>query len=90
VLARFIPVIRTVINPLIGVLEVPARTFVVWQVIGGLIWSLGVTLAGWQLGTHIHNVDHYLLPIIAVIVVVSLIPVALEMLRARRHSGLAP
>jgi membrane-associated protein len=90
VLARFIPVIRTVINPLIGVLEVPARTFVLWQVIGGLIWSLGVTLAGWQLGTHIHNVDHYLLPIIAVIVVVSLIPVALEILRARRQSEVAP
>jgi membrane-associated protein len=83
VLARFIPVVRTVLNPLAGVLRVPVRTFTVWQVAGGLVWSLGLTLAGYALGSHIPNIDHYLLPIVAVIVVVSVIPVALE---ARRHA----
>jgi membrane-associated protein len=84
VLARFIPVVRTVLNPLAGILEVPARTFLLWQAVGGLIWSIGVTLAGYALGSSIPNIDKYLLPIIAVIVVVSLIPLALELLRARR------
>jgi membrane-associated protein len=83
VLARFIPVVRTVLNPLAGVLGVPIRTFTVWQVAGGLVWSVGLTLAGYALGSHIPNIDHYLLPIVAVIVVVSLIPVALEL---RRHA----
>jgi len=84
VLARFIPVVRTVLNPLAGVLHVPARVFTLWQILGGLLWSVGVVLAGFWLGSHIRNVDRYLLPIIALIVVVSLIPLALEVLRARR------
>jgi membrane-associated protein len=84
VLARFIPVVRTVLNPLAGTVGVPARVFTLWQVIGGLIWSLGVTLAGYALGSRIPDIDRYLLPIVAVIIVVSLIPVALELRRARR------
>jgi membrane-associated protein len=87
VLARFIPIVRTVLNPLAGVLGVPARTFTVWQITGGLVWSVGVTLAGYTLGSHIPNIDRYLLPIIAVIVVLSLIPVAVELRRARANAG---
>ncbi|PWI42444.1 DedA family protein [Streptomyces sp. ICBB 8177] len=84
VLARFIPLVRTVLNPMAGVLGVPVRTFTGWQVLGGLLWSLGVTVAGHVLGSTIPNIDHYLLPIVALVVVVSLIPVALEIRRARR------
>ncbi|MGW1910062.1 DedA family protein [Streptomyces sp. NPDC002076] len=84
VLARFIPVVRTVLNPLAGALEVPARTFTLWQVAGGLVWSLGVTLAGYALGSSIPSIDKYLLPLIALIVVVSLLPLAAEVLRSRR------
>jgi membrane-associated protein len=84
VLARFIPLVRTVLNPLAGTVGVPVRAFTLWQVLGGLAWSAGVTLAGYALGSRIPNVDKYLLPIIAVIVAVSLIPVLLELRRARR------
>jgi membrane-associated protein len=84
VLGRFIPVVRTVLNPLVGALDVPARTFTVWQVAGGVAWSAGLTLAGYALGGAIPGVDRYLLPVIAVIVVVSLIPLAVELNRARR------
>jgi len=88
VLARFIPIVRTVLNPLAGVLGVPARTFTIWQIAGGLVWSVGVTLAGYTVGSHISNVDRYLLPIIAVVVVLSLIPVAVELRRhARANTG---
>jgi len=86
VLARFIPVVRTVLNPMAGALDVPVRTFTIWQVIGGVIWSAGVTLAGYALGSTIPGIDTYLLPIIAVIVIVSLIPVGLELFRARSAS----
>ncbi|BAC67834.1 putative membrane protein [Streptomyces avermitilis MA-4680 = NBRC 14893] len=84
VLARFVPVVRTVLNPMAGALGVPARTFTVWQVAGGLVWSLGLTLGGYALGSSIPNVDRYLLPIIAVIVAVSLLPLAAELYRSRR------
>jgi membrane-associated protein len=86
VLARFIPVVRTVLNPLAGMLAVPARTFTVWQVAGGVVWSIGLTLAGYVLGATVPGVDQYLLPVIALIVVISLIPLALELLRGRRES----
>jgi membrane-associated protein len=83
VLARFIPLVRTVLNPLAGTVGVPARVFTLWQVVGGLVWSLGVTLAGYGLGSRIPGVDRYLLPIVAVVVAVSLVPVLLEVRRSR-------
>jgi membrane-associated protein len=84
VLARFVPVVRTVINPMAGVTGVPLRVFTRWQVVGGILWPIGLILAGYALGSRISNIDHYLLPIVGVIVAVSLIPVALEIIRSRR------
>jgi len=83
VLARFIPLVRTVLNPMAGTVGVPLRVFTTWQVLGGLVWSIGLTLAGVALGSRIPNVDHYLLPIVAGIIAVSLVPVALEVRRSR-------
>jgi membrane-associated protein len=84
ILARFVPVVRTLMNPLVGVAEVEASVFTPANLIGGVAWGVGVTVAGYILGKSVHNVDRYLLPIIAVIVVVSLIPVALEVRRSRQ------
>src|SRR3954452_637948 len=79
VLARFIPVVRTVLNPLAGALRTPVRTFTLWQVVGGLLGTVGLVLAGYALGAFVPGVDAYLLPVIAVVVVVSLIPLAREL-----------
>ncbi|WP_338783107.1 DedA family protein [Streptomyces sp. DG1A-41] len=84
VLARFVPVVRTVLNPLAGALRVPIRTFTVWQAAGGLLWSLGLVLAGYALGSAVPDVDRYLLPMVAVIVALSLVPLAAEVYRSRR------
>jgi membrane-associated protein len=83
VLARFIPVVRTVLNPLAGALGVHARTFAVAQVAGGTVWTVGLVLGGYALGSSVPHVDTYLLPIVALIVVVSLVPLALELRRGR-------
>ncbi len=92
VLARFIPVVRTVLNPMAGALDIPARSFTIWQVAGGLVWSVGVTMLGYALGSTISNIEAYLLPIIAVIVVLSLIPLGVELIRQRKttQTGSAP
>ncbi|MFI1183521.1 DedA family protein [Streptomyces sp. NPDC020799] len=87
VLARFVPVVRTVLNPMAGALGVPARSFTVWQVTGGLLWTVGLTLGGYALGSSIPNVDRYLLPIVALIVAVSLLPLAAELYRSRRAAA---
>ena len=83
VLARFVPVVRTVLNPLAGALDVPSRVFTLWQVAGGAVWTVGLVLAGYGLGSSVPSVDRYLLPLVAVVVVVSLIPLGAELLRAR-------
>jgi membrane-associated protein len=87
VLARFVPVVRTVLNPLAGALDVPIRTFTLWQVIGGTVWSVGLVLGGYGLGSSIPHVDTYLLPIVAVIVAVSLAPLVREVVRSRRKAA---
>lgn len=83
VLARFVPLVRTVLNPLAGTVRVPVATFTLWQAVGGVLWTCGVTVAGYVLGSRIPSIDRYLLPVIAVVVVVSLVPVALEVRRSR-------
>ncbi|GAA1236068.1 DedA family protein [Oryzihumus leptocrescens] len=90
VLARFIPLVRTVLNPLAGTVGVPARSFTLWQAGGGIVWAAGVTLAGYALGSQIPSIDHYLLPIIALVVLLSLIPVGVEVLRSRRTDADVP
>jgi membrane-associated protein len=84
VLARSIPVIRTVLNPVARALAVPVRGFTLWQTIGGLLWRVGLVLAGNLLGRSVPGIDQYLLPVTALIVVVSLIPLVIELVRARR------
>ncbi|MFB0626973.1 DedA family protein [Streptomyces sp. AB3(2024)] len=83
VLARFVPIVRTVLNPMAGALNVPARVFTLWQVSGGLVWTVGLVLAGYALGSSVPDVDRYLLPIVALVVLVSLTPLAVEVIRRR-------
>jgi len=89
VLARFIPFVRTLINPMIGIINVPLKTFVFWNVIGALIWTDGILLLGYILGEKIEgSIDKYLLPIIGLIILLSLLPIFLEILRERKRKKL--
>jgi len=89
VLARYVPFVRTLINPLCGITRIPASKFLLWNVIGGILWSDGVALLGYLLGEKLKgSIDTYLLPIIGVIIVLSLLPLALEVvreIRTKRH-----
>jgi membrane-associated protein len=82
-LARFVPVVRTLVNPLAGTLRVPVRIFTTWQIVGGLVWTTGIILAGHWLGESIPSIDTYLLPIIALIVAASIAPLLVQAYRAR-------
>ena len=77
VLARFIPFVRTIIPILAGTGRMHARRFAIANVIGAAIWAVGISLLGFWLGKSI-NIDKYIYPIVAVIIVLSLIPPFLE------------
>jgi membrane-associated protein len=89
VLARFVPFIRTLINPMCGVVGIPAKKFFVWNAIGGIIWTELVLGLGYILGEKLKgSVDTYILPLVGLIVVISLMPVLIEMFRewqTRKH-----
>jgi len=72
--ARFFPVIRTFAPILAGVGTMPYQQFVAHSILGGLVWTFGLTLLGYILGNTIPDIDQYLLPIIGVIVAISLLP----------------
>jgi membrane-associated protein len=85
VIARFVPIVRTFAPTLAGVGEMPRRTFLSYNLVGALLWAVGITLAGYLLGEVIgDDIDKYLLPIIGVIVILSIIPPLLELRRSRR------
>lgn len=86
VLARFMPIVRTFAPIVAGIGAMKYSTFVAYNVIGGLIWTAGVTLLGYYLGQVIPDVDKYLLPIILVIVVVSIAPSIFHLYQERKAS----
>ena len=83
VIARFMPIVRTFAPIVAGVSDMHYRRFVTYNIVGGVLWGCGVTIAGYLLGNLIprDQIDRYLLPILAVIVVVSLLPTILHVWR---------
>ncbi|MET8765781.1 VTT domain-containing protein [Streptomyces sp. NPDC004658] len=82
VLARFVPIVRTFTPIIAGVSGMKYRSFLIFNVIGGVLWGAGVTLLGSWLG-NIDFVKKNIEAILILIVLVSVIPIAIEYLRAR-------
>ncbi len=76
ILARFIPFARTFVPVIAGISRMPYRYFATYNVVGALLWGAGLTLIGFFLGHSIPSVDHYLIPAIALILFVSVLPSA--------------
>lgn len=89
ILARFVPFVRTLINPMCGVIGVDKKKFFFYNALGAVIWTQLVIGLGFILGEKLEgSVDSYLLPIIALIIFASLIPVIIEIFRewqTRKH-----
>ena len=85
VLARFVPVVRTFATVMAGVARMDFRRFALYSLVGGVAWTTSVTLLGYWLGQVALVRDHVELFIVGV-VVLSLVPVALEARRSRRAS----
>ncbi|MCW2673526.1 MAG: hypothetical protein JWP14_2115 [Frankiales bacterium] len=86
VLARFIPIVRTFINPLVGAGDLPARTFTLWNIVGGVLWGGGVTLLGYYLG-QVSWIGKNLEVFAVLVVIISVLPIAVELRRQRSRGA---
>ena len=80
-LGKFMPIVRTMIPMVAGASQMEYRKFLRFNLLGGLVWAVGVTLAGYFLGSYIPGVDKYLLPIIALVILISIAPSAIHIWR---------
>lgn len=89
IIARFIPIVRTFAPVVAGVGGMDYKKFLTYNLIGGALWAAGVTYLGYLIGAQLTRagieIDHVLLPIIAIIIFISVLPPAIHILRDKRQ-----
>lgn len=85
IIARFMPMVRTFAPIVAGIGDMHYHTFLMYNIVGGVLWAIGLPLAGYFLGNLIPDVDRYLLPILGVIVIISVAPTAFHILKNPEH-----
>jgi membrane-associated protein len=85
VIARFVPIIRTFAPVVAGIGEMEYRRFLFYNVAGGVGWVTSMTWAGYLLGHTIPNIGERIHWVVGIVIVLSLIPIALEILKERRR-----
>ncbi len=86
-LARFVPFIRTFVPIVAGAVEMEYRRFVTWNIAGGVLWAVGVTLVGYGIGTFFgatvdpETLDKYFLLLIIAVIVISALPTMIHLWR---------
>ncbi len=84
VLARFVPIVRTFAPIVAGAGGMKYKTFFTYNIIGGTVWALGMSLLGYVLGLSVPSAASYLHYIIAAIILISLLPIVREWYNSRR------
>lgn len=85
ILARFLPVFRTFAPILAGVGRMRYPYFLLYNVIGGALWAIGLTLLGYYLGSLIPNIDRYIVPLVFIIIILSSLPPLWHIFREKEH-----
>jgi len=83
VIARFVPIVRTFAPIVAGIGNMRYKTFITYNLIGGLLWTILIIGLGFGFGKVIPDPDRYLLPAIAVIIVLSILPALREILKKK-------
>lgn len=78
ILARFVPIVRTFAPIIAGIANMRYRTFLSYNIVGGFLWAAGIAFIGYFLGRRVPLIEHYLTPIVLVIIVASLVPLLWE------------
>jgi membrane-associated protein len=87
ILARFVPIVRTFCPPVAGAAGMPYSRYVTYDIFGGILWVGSMILGGYLLGRSIPDVGKKIHYVIAVVVVVSLLPAVISILRERREAN---
>lgn len=74
IIARFVPIVRTFVPTLAGIGKMSYWKFITYNIIGGILWAAGLTMIGYYLGLKVDNIDKYILPIVAAIIIISISP----------------
>jgi membrane-associated protein len=85
VIARFVPIIRTFAPVVAGVGQMEYRRFVFYNVAGGVGWVTSMTWAGYLLGQAVPNIDDHIHLVVGIVILLSLIPIVVELVRERRR-----
>lgn len=89
IFARFIPIVRTFVPLIAGIAKMEYKTFIIFNLIGGALWTCGVTYLGYFMGAWLTSVgvdvDTVLLPIIAIILIASISPAVYEVLKDKKQ-----
>ena len=82
---RYIPIVRTLMSPLAGILKMDKKKFTFWNAISAVIWTSSILILGYLLGERVSgSVDKYLLPIVACLILISMIPILRELLKKKK------
>jgi membrane-associated protein len=86
ILARFVPIVRTFCPPVAGAARMPYGRYVMFDIFGGIFWVGAMILSGFTLGRSVPNIGKYIHYVIAVVVVVSILPAIIGILKTRKTS----
>jgi membrane-associated protein len=84
ILARFVPIVRTFCPPVAGAAKMPYARYIVFDICGGILWVGAMILGGYALGHSVPNIGARIHYVIAVVILVSILPVIISFLRSRR------
>lgn len=84
IIGRFIPIIRTFVPIMAGVGQMDYVKFLKYNVLGGILWAVGLAILGYLSGSYIPGIEKYMLPIIAGIILLSLMPIFLKIIQRKK------
>ncbi len=82
VLARFVPIVRTFSAVIAGVGHMPRKKFLVYNIIGAILWGVSITMLGYWLGSKVSNIEQYLLPVVILATVVTFSPTIYHLVKS--------
>jgi membrane-associated protein len=90
ILARFVPIIRTFCPPVAGAANMPYGRYLAFDIFGGILWVGAMILGGYSLGRSVPNIGERIHYVIGAVILVSVLPVVISLLRARRSTSTSP
>ena len=87
ILARFVPIVRTFCPPVAGAAKMPYSRYLLFDICGGIFWVGSMVLGGYLLGSRVPNIGKYLHLVIGTIILLSILPPVIGLIRARGSEG---